>query len=71
MRWRWTFDAGVEPVLLRRGTKRASLIREERADQTDMDVCPDTAGECCNRDAVETLSWHATGGGIKTEQIPV
>ena len=40
---------------------------EERADQTDVEVCPDT-GECCNRDAVETLSWHATVGGIRTEQ---
>ena len=46
-------------------------MREERADQTDMEVCPDTTGECCNRDAVETLSWHATVGGIKTKQIPV
>ena len=63
------FDAGVEPVLVRRGTKRASSMREVRADQTDMEVCPDTAGECCNRDAFETLSWHATA--IKTEQIPV
>ena len=30
-----------------------------------------TTSECCNRDAVETLSWHATVGGIKTEQIQV
>ena len=60
------FDAVVEPVLVRRGTKRASPTREERADQTDMEVCPDTTGECCNRDAVETLSWYATVGGIKT-----
>ena len=65
------FDAGVEPVLVRRGTQRASSMREERADQTDMAVCPDTTGECCNRDAVETLSWRATFGGIKTEQIQV
>ena len=36
-----------------------------------MKVCPDTTGECCNRDAVETLGWHATVGGIKTEQIQV
>ena len=35
---------------------------EERANRTDMEVCPDTAGECCNRDAVETLSWYATVG---------
>ena len=41
---------------------------EERADQTDMEVCPDTPGECCNRDAVETLSWYAMIGGIRTEQ---
>ena len=33
-----------------------------------MEVCPDTAGECCNCDAVETLSWYATVGGIRTEQ---
>ena len=46
-------------------------MREERADQTDMEVCPHTTGECCNRDAVETLSWHATVGGIKTEQTQV
>ena len=58
------FDAGVE----RRGAKRVSAMREERADQTDMEVCPDTTGECCNRDAVETLSWYATVGGIRTEQ---
>ena len=38
------FDAGVEPVLVRRGTKRASPMREERADQTDVEVCPDTTG---------------------------
>ena len=44
---------------------------EERADQADMEVCPDTAGECCDGDAVETLSWSATVGGIKTEQIQV
>ena len=54
------FDTGVEPVLMRRGTKRASAMREERADQTDMEVCPDTTGECCICDAVETLSWNAT-----------
>ena len=65
------FDAGVEPVLVRRGTKRSGSMREERADQTDMEVCPDTTGECCNRDAVETMRWHATVGGIKTEQISV
>ena len=58
------FDAGVEPVLMRRGTKRA-------ADQTDMEVCQDTTGECCICDAVETLSWNAIVGGIETEQIQV
>ena len=58
-------------MLVRRGTRRASSMREERADQTNMEVCPDTTGECCNRDAVETLSWHATIGGIKTGQIQV
>ena len=41
------------------------------AEQTDMEVCPDTAGECCNRDAVEALSWYATVGGIKTEMRDV
>ena len=46
-------------------------MREKRADQTDMGLCPDTIGECCNREAAETLSWHATVGGIKTEQIQV
>ena len=61
-------DAGVEPALVRRGAKRASATWEERADQTDMEVCPDTTGACCNRDAVETLSWYATVGGIRTEQ---
>ena len=62
------FDAGVEPTLVPRGAKRASAMWEERADQTDMEVCPDATGECCNRDAVETLSWYATVGGIRTEQ---
>ena len=62
------FDAGVEPALVRRGAKRASAMWEERADQTDMEVCPDTVGECCNCDAVETFSWYATVGGIRTEQ---
>ena len=33
-----------------------------------MEVCPDTAGECCDCDAVETLSWYPTDGGIRTEQ---
>ena len=61
------FDAGVEPASVRRGAKRASGMWEERADQTDMEVCPDTAGECCDRDAVETLNWYATVGGIRTE----
>ena len=65
------FDAGVEPALVRRGAKRVSAMWEARADQTDMEVCPDTAGECCNRDAVGILSWYATGGGIKTGQILV
>ena len=51
------FDAGVvEPALVRRGAKRVSAMWEERADQTDMEVCPDTAGEYCDCDAVETLS---------------
>ena len=43
-------------------------MREERADQTEMEVCPETTGECCNCDADEILSWYATVGGIKTEQ---
>ena len=62
------FDAGVEPASVRRGAKRASALWEKRADRTDMEVCPDTTGECCNRDAVETLSWCATVGGNRTEQ---
>ena len=62
------FDAGVEPSLVRRVAKRANAMWEERADQTDMEVCPDTAGEYCDCDAVETLSWCATVGGIRTEQ---
>ena len=62
------FDAGVEPASVRGGAKRASALWEERADQTDMEVSLDTSGECCNRDAVETLSWYATVGGVRTEQ---
>ena len=50
------FDAGVEPALVRRVAKRVSALWEDRAD------------ECCDRDAVETLSWYATIGGIRTEQ---
>ena len=65
------FDAGVEPVLVQRGAERASAVWEERADQTDMVLCPDTTGECCNRDAVGILSCYATVGGIKTEQMLV
>ena len=45
---------------MRRGAKRVRAMWEERADQTDMEVCPDTAGEYCDFDAVETLSWYAT-----------
>ena len=62
-------DAGVESALVRRGAKRASTMWEELADQTDMEVCPDTTGECCNCDAVEILSWYATVGGTVTEQV--
>ena len=62
------FDAGVEPALVRRGAKRVSAMWKERADQTNMEVCPDTAGEYCDCDAVETLGWYATVGGIRTEQ---
>ena len=62
------FDAGVEPALVRRGFKRVRAMWKERADQTDMEVCPDTTGECCNRGEVETWTWHATVGGIRTEQ---
>ena len=40
----------------------------EHADQTNMERCPNTTSECCNRDAVETLSWFATVGKIRTEQ---
>ena len=65
------FHAGVEPALVRRGSKRASAMWEERANQTDMEVCPDTTGECCNCDAVGILGWYATVGGIETEQIHV
>ena len=32
-----------------------------------MEVCPDTAGEYCDCDAVETLSWYTTVGGSRTE----
>ena len=53
------FDAGVEPALVRRGAKRVSAMWEERADQADMEVCPDTTGECCNCDTVEILSQSA------------
>ena len=62
------FDAGVEPALVRRGAKRVSAMWQERADQTDMEVCPDIAGECCDCDAVETLNCNATVGGIRTDQ---
>ena len=61
------FDARVEPALVRRGAKRVGAMWEERADQTDMEVCPDTAGEYC-RGTVETLSWYTKVGGIRTEQ---
>ena len=64
-------DAGVVPASARRGAERASVMWEERADQTDMEVCPDTTGACCNRDAVGILSWYATVGGIETEQTQV
>ena len=56
-RWRWT--SMLERALVRRGAKRVSAMWEERADQTNMEVYRDTTGECCNRDAVETLSWSA------------
>ena len=62
------FDAGVEPALVRRGAKRVSAMWEERAGQTDIGVCRDTAGKCCDCDAVETLSWFSTVGGTRTEQ---
>ena len=62
------FDAGVEPALVRRGAKIVSAMWEERADQNDMEVGPDTAGGCCDCDAVETLSWDATVDGIRTDQ---
>ena len=62
------FDAGVEPALVRRGAMRVSAMWEERADQTHMEVCPDTAGGHCDCDAVGTLSWYATVGGNRTEQ---
>ena len=57
------FDAGVEPALVRRGIKRVRAMWKERADQTDMEVCPDTTGECCNRGEVENMdlacdSWR-------------
>ena len=62
------FGAGVEPALVRRGAKRVSAMWEKRVDQTNTEICPDTAGECCDRDAVETLSCYATVGKIRTEQ---
>ena len=61
--------AGVEPASVRRGAKRTSSMWVERADQTDMEVCKDTTGKCCNRDAVEILDWCATVGGIRTEPM--
>ena len=60
-------DSGVEPASVRRGAKRTSSMCEERADQTDMEVCTDTTGECCNRDAVDILGWYATVGGIRAQ----
>ena len=57
--------------MVRRGAKRVSALWEERVGQTVMEVCPDTAGECCDRDEVETLSWYGTFGGIRTEQKQV
>ena len=65
------FDAGVEPALVRSGAKRTSVMWEERADQTDREVCPDIIGETCNCDALEMLSWYATVGGVETERIQV
>ena len=55
-------------ALVRKGAKRISAMWEERADQTDMEICPNTAGECCDCDAVETLSLYTTVGGTRTEQ---
>ena len=60
-------DAGVESASVRKGAKRTSSMWEERADQTDMEICSDNTGECCNRDAGEVLSWNATVAGIGTE----
>ena len=63
--------AGVEPASVRRGAKRTSSMWVERADQNDMEVCKDTTGKCCKRDAVEILDWHATVGGIRTEPMQI
>ena len=59
----------MEPASVRKGAKRTLSVWEERADQTDMEVCPDITGECSNRDAVEVLGWYATVSGIRTEPI--
>ena len=61
--------AGVEPASVRKSAKRTSSMWVERADQTDMEVCKDTTGKCCNRHAVEILDWYATVGGIRTEPM--
>ena len=37
------FGARMEPTLVRRGAKRVSEMWEERADQINMEVCPDTS----------------------------
>ena len=66
-RWRWTWT----PEWSECRCERTSLMREEPADQTDMEVCPDNNGECCNCDAVEILGLYATVGGIRTEPIQV
>ena len=49
-----------------KGCKESQCDVGERTDQTDIEVCPDTTGEWCNRDAVETLelvcdSWRKSG----------
>ena len=61
-------EVDFDAALVRRGAKRVSALWAGRADQTDVEVCPDTAGGCCDRDAIEILGWYATVGGIRTEQ---
>ena len=52
-------DVGVGPASVRRDAKRTSSMWEERADQTNMEACSDTASK--------VLGWRATVAGIRSE----